>query len=167
MELIITLLDPYPEPDPKHCTPALQSVESFLRSWPHIYHKLYRTSITTIILHPAKKFRIRSAALLLVRVYCGGHCCWLARPPPRCDVLGDEAELTTSTDQLFIDLDSRPSPPPPPSSYLSPPPLTAEGGGGGPDCVEAVATSLQDFSLVNNNNNNNSSSSLSPCQKEQ
>jgi hypothetical protein len=88
-------------------------------------------------------------------------------PPPRCDALGDEAELTTSTDQLFIDLDSRPSPPPPPpSSYLSPPPLAAEGGG--LDCVEAVATSLQDFSLVNNNNNNNnSSSSLSPCQKEQ
>ncbi len=90
----------------------------------------------------------------------------MARPPPRCDAL-EEAELTSGTDQLFIDLDSRPSPPPPPSSYLSPPPLTTEGGGGGGlDCVEAVATSLQDFSLVNNNNNN-SSSSLSPCQKEQ
>jgi hypothetical protein len=91
----------------------------------------------------------------------------LARPPPRCDAL-EEAELTSGTDQLFIDLDSRPSPPPP-SSYLSPPPLLTAESGGGLDCVEAVATSLQDFSLVNNNNNNNnnSSSSLSPCQKEQ
>ncbi len=74
--------------------------------------------------------------------------------------------MNSTTDELFIDLDPGRSPPTH-HVYLSP--VEAAGG---LDCIEAVATSLEDFSLVssNNNNNNNSNSSnsgLSPCQKGQ
>ena len=94
----------------------------------------------------------------------------------RCDVLEEaDVNLMTGADQLFIDLDTAaasqqhpPSSPPSaaPHLYLSPAEAAVAAASGAADCIEAVATSLQDFSLVNNNNNI-SSSSLSPCQKGQ
>ena len=71
----------------------------------------------------------------------------------RCEP-ADEVEVS-STDQLFVDL----GPPLHPAStspvaghhvYLSP---TAADNSSSLDCIEAVATSLEDFSLANNNNN--------------